>query len=86
MPVWLEGVRDDGARWAMKQLFEVRFGNYSCYVLADDDEQANNNVDGMLEAMYNGEGVWTTGSTLNKPVDATDEAVAKMLNKSKLTH
>lgn len=86
MPVWLEGVRDDGARWAMKQLFEVRFGNYSCYVLADDDEQANNNVDGMLEAIYNGDGVWTTGDTLAKPVDASDEAVAKMLNESKLTH
>lgn len=70
----------------MKQLFEVRFGNYSCYVLADDDEQANNNVDGMLEAMYNGGGVWTTGSALNKSVDATDEAVAKMLHESKLTH
>lgn len=55
-------------------------------MLADDDEQANNNVDGMLEAMYNGEGVWTTGDTLAKPVDATDEAVAKMLNDSKLTH
>lgn len=86
MPVWLEGIHDDGIGWAMKQLFEVRFGNYSCYVLADDDEQANNNVDGMLEAMYNGEGVWTTGSTLAKPVDASDEAVAKMLNESKMTH
>jgi hypothetical protein len=86
MPVWMEGISVDGTGWTMKQLFEVRFGNYSCYVLADDDEQANNNVDGMLEAMYNGEGVWTTGSTLNKPVDATDEAVAKMLNESKLTH
>jgi len=86
MPVWVEGISDDGAGWAMKQLFEVRFGSYSCYVLADDDEQANNNVDGMLEAMYNGEGVWTTGDTLTKPVDATDEAVAKMLNESKLTH
>lgn len=86
MPVWLEGIRDDGVGWAMKQLFEVRFGNYSCYVLADDDEQANNNVDGMLEAMYNGDGVWTTGSTLNNPVDSTDEAVARMLNESNLTH
>ena len=86
MPVWLEGISDDGTGWTMKQLFEVRFGSYSCYVLADDDEQVNNNVDGMLEAMYIGEGVWTTGSTLNKPVDATDEAVAKMLNESKLMH
>lgn len=86
MPVWLEGISVDGVGWVMKQLFEVRFGSYSCYVLADDDEQANNNVDGMLEAMYNGEGVWTTGSTLAKPVDASDEAVAKMLNESKLTH
>lgn len=66
----------------MKQLFEVQVGRFSFYVLADTVEQADQNVDGILEGLYNGEGLMVTGSTLAKPVDSTDEAVADMLRES----
>lgn len=66
----------------MKQLFEVRVGRFSFYVLADTVEQADQNVDGILEGLYNGDGIMVTGSTLEQPVDSTDEAVAVMLRDS----
>ena len=66
----------------MKQLFEVQVGRFSFYVVADDVEQADKNVDGILEGLYNGEGIMVTGSTLESTVDATDEAVAGMLRES----
>lgn len=66
----------------MKQLFEVLVGRFSFYVVADTVEQADQNVDGILEGLYNGEGVMATGSTLEKTVDSTDEAVAGMLRES----
>lgn len=66
----------------MKQLFEVQVGRFSFYVLADTVEQADQNVDGILEGLYNGDGIMVTGSTLESTVDATDEAVAVMLRDS----
>ncbi|MEL5372116.1 hypothetical protein [Serratia nevei] len=66
----------------MKQLFEVQVGRFSFYVVADTVEQADQNVDGILEGLYNGEGIMVTGSTLESTVDATDEAVAVMLRDS----
>ena len=66
----------------MKQLFEVQVGRFSFDVVADTVEQADQNVDGSLEGLYNGEGIMVTGSTLDRPVDSTDEAVAVMLRES----
>lgn len=66
----------------MKQLFEVQVGRFSFYVVADTVEQADQNVDGILEGLYNGDGIMVTGSTLEKHVDSTDEAVAVMLRES----
>jgi len=66
----------------MKQLFEVQVGRFSFYVVADTVEQADQNVDGILEGLYNGDGIMVTGSTLENPVDSTDEAVAVMLRES----
>lgn len=66
----------------MKQLFEVQVGRFSFYVVADTVEQADQNVDGILEGLYNGDGIMVTGSTLEKTVDSTDEAVAVMLRDS----
>lgn len=66
----------------MKQLFEVQVGRFSFYVMADTVEQADQNVDGILEGLYSGDGIMVTGSTLENSVDASDEAVAVMLRDS----
>lgn len=70
----------------MKQFYEVRFGNFSCYVLADDEDQAGENVDGMLESLYRGGEVYVTGHVVEKTVDSIDTAVADMIRGSKGLH
>lgn len=68
------------------KLFEVQVGRFSFYVVAGCVEQADQNVDGIMDGLYRGDAPMVTGSTLEKTTAATDEAVAVMLRESGSAH